>query len=368
MTWNKELNSNITTAEEIGQILKLSEEEIKQMGKILELYPMSITPYYLSLIDFNDPNDPIRKMCIPSIQETQLCGTFDTSGEKSNTVMEGLQHKYASTAMILSTNQCAMYCRHCFRKRLVGLSDEEVASHFDEVMHYVREHKEIHNALISGGDSFLNSNETIEKYLKALTEMEHIDFIRFGTRVPVVFPQRITEDEELLSILNKYNQKRQINIVTHFNHPREFTPQSIEAIKKIRNLGIAVRNQTVLLKGVNDNPEVLADLLRKMTQCGVTPYYIFQCRPVTGVKNQFQVPLHQGIDIVEAAKAMQNGHGKCFKFALSHESGKIEIVGKLENGDMIFKYHQAKHTEYLGHVFIEKVAPNQCWLEDIYLK
>ena len=355
--------TNITTASELAARMHLTPDQQKQMEAVLEQFPMSITPYYLSLVNFNNPKDPILKMCVPSPDEMDIGGSFDTSGEKNNTVMVGLQHKYAATAMILSTDQCAMYCRHCFRKRLVGgISDQEIASHFDEMMEYIGSHEEINNALVSGGDAFMNPNEVIEKYLKALCAVEHLDFIRFGTRIPVVYPMRISEDEELLSILKKYNQVKQINLVTHFNHPRELTEEALKAIRSIRNLGIAVRNQTVLLKGVNDNSQVLGELLKGLTNAGITPYYIFQCRPVTGVKSQFQVPLWEGYDIVEKAKAMQSGHGKCFKYVLSHEKGKIEILGYLDD-KMLFKFHQAKKPEDLGRIFLKELEPGQAWLE-----
>ena len=216
--------------------------------------------------------------------------------------------------MILSTNQCAMYCRHCFRKRLVGLSDEEIAKHFEEMAQYIKEHKEISNVLISGGDSLVNSNTKIEYLLKLFTSIDNLDFIRFGTRIPVVMPQRISEDLQLLEILKKYSKKKQIYIVTQFNHPNEVTEESKKAIKMLQKIGIVVKNQTVLLKGVNDDSHVLGSLLKKLTSIGVVPYYIFQCRPVKGVKGQFQVPFERGYEIIEGAKAMQNGQGKCFKY------------------------------------------------------
>ena len=358
----KLLKENVTNVQDLKQYLNLTKDEEVRMGVILERYPMSITPYYLSLIDFNDPDDPIKKMCIPSIEETDLSGSFDTSGEKDNTVITGVQHKYKQTVIVLSTNNCAMYCRHCFRKRLVGLSDEEIATHFDEMIEYIKNHKEISNVLISGGDALLNSNTKIEKYLSKLCEIDHLDLIRFGTRVPVVYPERITRDNSLKEILKKYGEKKQIYIVTQFNHPREVTKESTEAIKYLREANVVIKNQTVLLKGVNDNSETLGELLKKITTIGIVPYYVFQCRPVTGVKNQFQVPLKRGIDIVEGAKNLQNGQGKCFKYCMSTTRGKIEIIGKTDNNKVIFKYHQAKYEEDKGRIFIKDIDENQTWI------
>lgn len=356
-------DKNYTKASQLKELLGLSGEEEKQMQEILDMYPMSITPHYLSLIDFEDPHDPIRRMCIPSLTETDLSGDFDTSGEADNTVVTGMQHKYRETALILSTNRCAMYCRHCFRKRLVGLSDDEIADNFEDMMNYISDHKEISNVLVSGGDSLLLSNEMIEKYLKALTSMEHLDLIRFGTRVPVVYPERILNDAKLQEIFDKYAEKKQIYIVSQFNHPRELTPESKEVIRVFKKMGIVVKNQTVLLKGVNDDPAVLGQLLKDMTAAGIVPYYIFQCRPVRGVKNQFQVPLERGAQIVDEAKNMQNGQGKCIRYCMSTPRGKIEVLGKLPDGEMLFKFNQAKDRMDAAKIFTMKLEEDQCWID-----
>ena len=364
MSWKQDLQNNMTSAAEVSRLLKLDEEDSAQMARILEQFPMSVPRYYLSLINWEDENDPIRKMCIPSVRETDLSGSFDTSGEASNTVVVGMQHKYHATALILSTNRCAMYCRHCFRKRLVGLSDAEIASHLDEMMDYIRAHTEISNVLISGGDAFLNENDVIEDYLSRLCEIEHLDMIRFGTRVPVTFPQRVTNDPDLIALLKKYNAKKQIFVITHFNHPNEITPESIAAVKALLECGIVIRNQTVLLKGVNDDAHVLGTLLRRLIAIGVIPYYVFQCRPVTGVKNQFSVPFLRGIQIVEDAKAMQNGQGKSLRYALSHPTGKIEVLGTVGGSKMLFKYHQAKYDRDAGRLFAMNLDEDQTWLGD----
>lgn len=345
-------------------MLGLNEADSAQMARILAQFPMSVPRYYLSLINWDDENDPIRKMCIPSVRETDLSGSFDTSGEASNTVVVGMQHKYHATALILSTNRCAMYCRHCFRKRLVGLSDAEIASHLDEMIAYIKEHKEISNVLISGGDAFLNDNEVIEEYLSRLCEIDHLDMIRFGTRVPVSFPQRVTSDPDLIALLKKYNEKKQLFVITHFNHPNEITPESTAAVHAILSAGIPIRNQTVLLHGVNDDSEVLGTLLRRLIRIGVIPYYVFQCRPVSGVKNQFSVPFLRGIQVVEGAKRMQNGQGKSLRYALSHPTGKIEILGTAGGNRMLFKYHQAKYDKDAGRMFTMDLDENQTWLGD----
>ncbi|HAN21654.1 MAG TPA: KamA family radical SAM protein [Clostridiales bacterium] len=364
MNWKRELEDNVTTAKELQDYFhwNLPKDDEKKLKEIIKRYPMSVSKYYLSLINPHIENDEIKKLCIPSIEETDLSGSFDTSGEKNNTVVVGLQHKYKQTALILSTNKCAAYCRHCFRKRLVGVNDEEINKHFGDIITYIKEHKEINNVLITGGDAFVNSNRIIEDYLKELNEIEHIKLIRFGTRVPVVLPTRIYNDKELLNILEMYSKKKTIYVVTQFNHPREITEESKRAVNCLTNLGITVKNQTVLLKGVNNNPVTMAKLINKIIEIGVIPYYIFQCRPVVGVKNQFQVPLKEGYRIITETRKLLSGQGKCFRYVLSNEKGKIEVIGDLNKDNLIFKYHQAKSDEDEEKVFTLDIDDNQCWI------
>ena len=347
---------------QVKDYLGLRGDEAEVMNKITEQYPMLTNDYYLSLIDPADPEDPIRKLSIPSAWEIEEGGDEDTSGEGDNTVVPGMQHKYRQTALILSSNACYMYCRHCFRKRMVGITDEETAKRLELMTAYVQDHPEINNLLITGGDSLANSNAIIRQYLDHFADMPQLDLIRFGTRVPVVYPQRIYEDAELLDMLREYGQKKQIYIITQFNHPREVTPEAVKAVKALMNCGLLIKNQTVLLRGINDSAEVLSQLLHKLTACGVVPYYVFQCRPVRGVLNHFQVPLAEGYKIVDDAKALQNGQGKCIRYAMSHYTGKIEILGELANGEFLFKYHQAKNAEDENRIFTQKLTEGQAWL------
>lgn len=362
--WKKQVGEGICSIADIKEKFQFCEEEAEALERIVSRYPMRITPYYLGLVDPKDRNDPIRKMCVPEAAEFLKGGSEDTSGEADNTVMQGMQHKYRQTVLILSTNQCAMYCRHCFRKRMVGYSGEEVAQQIPEMEEYVRSHTEINNVLISGGDAFLNSNEIIRRYLEHFSGIPTLDFIRFGTRVPVVFPQRIFEDEELLDLLRTYSKKKQLMIVTQFNHPRELTPEAGRAVRCLLESGCIIRNQTVFLKGVNDDAEILAELMNRLTGHGIIPYYVFQCRPVVGVKNQFQVPIMKGAEIISRARSKMNGQAKSFRYALSHPTGKIEIIGLDGSGEMIFKYHQAKEEKNQSRVFTQKLEEQQCWLDE----
>lgn len=363
--WKELLSGGFRNGSDLKEALRLSDQEVEQINTIHRLYPVYINEYYLSLIDPDDPNDPIRKMSVPSGWELSEGGSADTSGEAGNTVLPGMQHKYDETVLILSTSQCAMYCRHCFRKRLVGLSDDEIATHLGEMADYIKAHPEISNVLISGGDAFLNSNERIREYLDTFIDLQQLDLIRFGTRTPVVLPQRITTDPELQEILSEYSLRKQIYVVTQFNHPKEVTEEAVEAVKILMKLGIVVKNQTVLLNGINDTPEVLSELLKKLTACGVVPYYIFQCRPVRGVLHNFQVPLKRGARVVEEARKTQNGQGKCVRYAMSHPMGKIEILGEMGDGGMLFKFHQGKNSDHIGKIFTQDIAEDQSWLDTV---
>ena len=362
--FKEELEKSISSVKQLKRYVDLSPDEAKILEKIIKVHPMRISPYYMSLIDWNNPDDPIRKMAVPSVEELSLEGIYDTSGETENTVVPGLQHKYTETALILATNQCAMYCRHCFRKRLVGLPNEEILERFEDAAAYVAEHQEINNVLISGGDPLVLESEVIKRFLEVLDKIKHVRFIRIGSRVPVTLPSRFS-DSKLLGILRKYSKSdKRLHVVTHFNHPREITPQSIGAVNNLLEAGVLVSNQTVLLAGVNDNPDTIATLMNNLVSVGVVPYYLFQCRSVRRVKHQFQVPLCKGSKIVEKAKASCNGLSKRFKYIMSHVTGKLEILGIMD-GEIYFKFHEAKNRENLGVMFKCQVDEDAGWLDDL---
>ncbi len=363
MDWLKIIQNNVTDAEEVRDILDLSQEEYDHLQNETEMFPMSVTKYYLSLIDPDDPEDPIRKMAIPAGRAVILDGKLDTSGEYHNTKIRGLQHKYEQTALILTTSECAMYCRHCFRRRIVGTENDESTGDVNSAVAYIKDHPEISNVLLSGGDAFMMSTEKIEEWLEKLCTLDQLDFIRFGSRTPVTFPQRILKDEKLCEVIDKYSHKKQIYVITHFNHPRELTDESRTAVRMLKKANAVIKNQTVLLKGVNDDPKVMGELLKGLTEMGMTPHYIFQCRPVKGVKSIFQVPLEDGIEIVQKANAMQNGLGKTADYTMSHVTGKIRILGKQSDGKVVLQYKQAKDPSNIGKMFTGHLGDRK-WLPD----
>jgi KamA family protein len=366
MPWNAELKKNICTVEQLEEYLRLSPRERRQLKTVISRHPMTITRYYMSLVQRNDPEDPIARMIIPSEEELRLAGSYDPSGEIKNTVLPGLQHKYRETALILATNRCAGYCRYCFRKRLVGLRTDEIIGRVDSAVRYLEQHTEVNNVLISGGDSFVLPTKVIRKYLERLSPIRHLKYIRFGTRTPAMFPDRILKDDELLSALSRYSLKdRRIYVSCQFNHPRELTDMAVKAIGRLLKSGVIMNNQTVLLKGVNDDPTVLAELQTRLVSVGVNPYYVFQCRPVKRVKHRFQLPLRVGFEVVEEAKRQLDGHSKRFRYVMSHKTGKVEIVG-VAGSKIQLKYHQAKNPRNTGKLFQRRLDSTAAWLDELH--
>lgn len=365
MDWEEELQQSICNIEQLRDYVRLSRGQERRVREVIQRHPMMITRYYASLIDWTDPSDPLMKIALPDTGERDLSGSYDTSGEILNTKLQGLQHKYRETALILATNKCPLYCRYCFRKRLVGLPTKEVLQRFDDAARYIEQHSEIRNVLISGGDPLMLRTATLEKFLNRLLKINHLAFVRIGTRSPVTFPDRILKDSSLVELIRHHSSRwKRLYIVTQFNHPNEITEQSVAAIDKIKGAGAATINQTVLLRGVNDDPHTLAGLLRTLTQIGVSPYYVFQCRPVKRVKKRFQIPLEEGYRIIEDARSMLEGPSKMFRYVMSHRNGKIEILG-IKDGEVYFKYHQARDPRNAGRFFRRKLAPGACWLDDL---
>ncbi|BBB32536.1 conserved hypothetical protein [Thermotomaculum hydrothermale] len=357
------LGKKVNHITSISKIQKLSEEEIKKIEKITEVFGFRATDYYLSLINWDNPNDPIKRLIIPIEEELEKWGAKDPSYEKSYTVAPGLQHKYRETALFLIGPTCFGYCRFCFRKRLFMDDDNEILIDIEPAIQYIKEHKEIQNVLLTGGDPLTLSTNKLSSILNELAEIDHLINIRIGTKAPAFYPHRISNDPELLDLFKLTNKKgKRIHIVAQFDHGNEITPQAKKAINKMMETGCVMLTQMPLLKGINDSPEALSELWNKAINAGLTPYYLFQCRPTTGNK-PYAVPIEEGYKIFEQAKMNCSGLAKRIKFVMSHATGKIEIVGLTEK-HVIMKYHQAANPENIGKIMIFNRNPEAYWLDD----
>jgi KamA family protein len=338
---------------------------------VVDNHPMNIPRYYLSLIDEkNFQNDPIKKLALPDEDELVIAGsmgetTTDPYGDDKHNKGNGILHKYPYSALIVATDYCAMYCRHCFRKAIVGLPNDKTVENFKNAAKYIKEHKEITNVIISGGDPLIISTKRLIAMLEELKDIEHINYVRIGTRTPVVYPMRFF-DEELLNYFKEFNKVKTLYIPTHFNHINEITPIATKAILKIREAGVTVNNQAVLLKGVNDSVEDIENLMNGLVKIGINPYYLYQCMPVSRVRNHFQVPLKDGIDIVDEAKTRLDGYAKRFKFIMGHDIGKIEIIGRMD--DKLILKHIHSRPEFpndASKCMIMKLDDKAGWLDDM---
>lgn len=368
--WWMELKNNINSVEKLKYYIDLDTKEEKKLKEVVNKHPMNIPRYYLSLIDENNPEDPIKKLAFPSEEELTISGamgetTKDPYGDDKHNKGNGILHKYPYSALIVATDYCSMYCRHCFRKAIVGLPNDKTVDNFKKALEYIKEHKEITNVIISGGDPMLIDTPKLKKMLDGLKDIEHVNFVRIGTRTPVVYPMRFFDDS-LMDYLKEFNKEKTLYIPTHFNHINEITPTAKKAILRIREAGITVNNQAVLLKGVNDSVEDIENLMNGLTSIGVNPYYLYQCMPVSRVRNHFQVPLKDGIDMVDEAKTKLDGYAKRFKFIMGHDIGKIEIIGRTEDKLVLKHIHsRPEKPKEASSMKVMKLTDTAGWFDDM---
>jgi len=298
--WHWQVRHSIQSLETLKELLGISldKEDEAKMALTLDKFPMSITPYYLSLINTDDfANDPVFKQAVPQAHELVMNpgDMQDPLAEDEDSPAPHLTHRYPDRVLLHASNLCSMYCRHCTRKRKVG--DQGCIPGFEELqpaLEYIRQHKEVRDVLISGGDPLMLSDEALDRLLAAVSSIEHVEMIRIGTRMPVVLPYRITD--KLVEIFKKY---RPLYINTHFNHPREMTRSSMDALERLADAGVVLGNQSVLLAGVNDCPRILKKLNHKLLQNRVRPYYLYQCDLSEGLSH-FRTPVGKGIEIMES--------------------------------------------------------------------
>jgi len=347
----------------LEQIPQLSAIERKQLERVNELFIFRSNEYYQSLIDWNDPDDPIRRIVVPDTQELSGWGELDASNEEKFTKVKGLEHKYTSTALLLVNEVCAAYCRFCFRKRLFMDENEEVTKDISEGLEYIREHPEITNVLLTGGDPMIMSTSKLAPIIQQIREIDHVKIIRIGTKIPAFNPYRILNDPSLHEMIRTYStDEKKIYIMAHFNHPKELTAVAVKGLNKLMQSGAIVVNQTPLIKGVNDDPDILAELFNRLSFIGVPPYYVFLCRPTLG-NEPFAVPVEKGYKIFEKARSKCSGLAKRSRLVMSHETGKVEVVG-MSDGQVFFKYNRSVDIENDGKFLIFDSNPDAYWFDD----
>ena len=321
--WRWQLSHRVNDLAEIEQVLELTDDERDGLSAP-DKFRVDITPYFISLIDPKDPNDPIRRQVIPSGREHQAFTAMmeDSLAEDRHSPVPGLVHRYPDRVLMLVTTQCASYCRYCTRSRIVGDPTQNFNRRDHEAqLEYLRRTPQVRDVLISGGDGLTLAPKLFESILRGLREIPHIEIIRIGSRVPVFLPQRI--DDELCEMLEKYHP---LWINLHFNHPNEITPEVSRAVDKLTKAGLPVGNQSVLLAGVNDCVHIQRALVHRLVANRIRPYYLYQCDLVEG-SGHFRTPVGKGLEIMEGLRGHTSGYAvPTFVIDAPGGGGKIPVM------------------------------------------
>lgn len=302
--WRWQLRNSITTIEDLRKIIRLSEKEIMALNNLKGRLPLRITPYFASLIHNTRPSNPLRRIVVPVVEELLQMPEEKTDPlhEQLSSPVKGIVHRYPDRVLFTVTQVCSAYCRYCTRSHSVGKLDKLGKNDFEKAFEYIRNHTEVRDVLISGGDPLTMSDEMLDYILRSIREISHVEIIRIGTRVPVVLPQRITN--KLINILKKYHP---LFISLHFSHPDEITKESAEACTKLADGGFPLGSQTVLLKGINDDVKVMKELFHKLLMIRVRPYYLYQCDLIPG-SSHFRTSVKKGLEIIKGLRGFTSGY------------------------------------------------------------
>ena len=348
----------------LDQIEQLSAEERDRLAPVTDRYVFRANDYYLGLIDWDDPADPIRQLIIPREEELTEWGKLDASNEESVTVARGVQHKYTDTVLLLCNEVCGAYCRYCFRKRLFMDENDEATNDVSAGLQYIAEHPEVTNVLLTGGDPLLMSTRRLVEIFDALRAIPHVQIIRLGSKMPAFDPYRVLRDPELQAAFRKYSTPTQrIYLMAHFDHPRELTDLAVEGIDTCIRNGVICVNQCPLIRGINDDPRVLGEMYGKLSYIGCPPYYLFQGRPTAG-NEPYEIPIVQGWSIFQQALTRGSGLARRARYCMSHETGKVEVLG-IDDEHVYLRYHQAKFPGDLGRFFVRRRNDEAYWLDQL---
>lgn len=346
------------------RITQLSEAERSKLKEVSKRYVFRANDYYLSLIDWDNPNDPIRQLVIPNERELEEWGALDASNEISVTPVPGAQHKYGTTVLLLVNEVCGAYCRYCFRKRLFMNDNDEVSFDITPGLEYIKEHPEVDNVLLTGGDPMILQTPKLEVIFESLRAIDHVKIIRIGTKMPAFNPYRFINDPELIELLKKHSDRdRKIYFMCHFDHPVELTDECREGIRLIQSAGVICVNQNPIIRGISDDPETMSTLWNELSYIGVPQYYIFQGRPTAG-NEPYEVPIVESYFKIEEAKKKCSGLAKRLKYVMSHESGKVEIMA-VDDSRIYLKYHRSKYSRDEQRVVVCQRDDDAYWLDQL---
>jgi lysine 2,3-aminomutase len=349
---------------DLSKIDQIPAADRELLAKVAEKYVFRANDYYLQLIDWSDPNDPIRAIVIPRREELNDWGELDASHEKAYTVARGVQHKYPDTVLLLCNEVCGAYCRYCFRKRLFMDDNDEVSNDVSEGIAYIAAHPEVTNVLLTGGDPLLMSTRRLIEIFSELRAIPHVRIIRIGSKMPAFAPGRVLNDLELQAALRQYSTPdRRIYLMCHFDHPRELTEAAIEGIDCLLSNHVVCTNQCPIVKGVNDAAAVLAELFEKLSFIGCPQYYLFQGRPTQG-NEPYEVPLVRGWQIYSQALQRGSGLARRPRFVMSHATGKIEILA-VDERHIYLRYHSATEPANSGRFSVYRRDDQAYWLDHL---
>ncbi|HXD34588.1 MAG TPA: KamA family radical SAM protein [Pyrinomonadaceae bacterium] len=350
---------------QLTHVTELGSTEQEELRLVTDKFALRSNEYYQQLIDWTNPDDPIRRLIIPALEELDEWGRLDASDERRFTVVPGLEHKYADTALLLVNDVCGGYCRFCFRKRLFMNDNQETVRDITQGLEYIRGHQEITDVLLTGGDPLMMSAAKLESIISRLRDITSVKVIRIGTKMPAFNPARIIDDEQLLEMIGRYSMPlKRIYIMGHFNHPRELTKAARKSLQLLFKAGAVVVNQTPLIRGVNSDPVTLSDLFNELSHLGVPSYYVFQCRPTIGNRT-YAVPIEEAFAIFVKAQSRCSGLASSARFVMSHESGKVEVTGLTEQ-HIFMRYHRAANPQTHGRCLVFNRKPTAHWLDDYY--
>ncbi|MEK6237726.1 MAG: KamA family radical SAM protein [Planctomycetales bacterium] len=356
--------TRVKYARSVDDVPNIPEEDREILRKVSETYVFRANDYYLNLIDWDDPHDPIKQLIIPRKEELNDWGRLDASNEQAVTVAQGVQHKYTDTVLLLCNEVCGAYCRYCFRKRLFMDDNDETTNDVSEGVRYIAEHPEITNVLLTGGDPLLMSTRRLVEIFEQLRAIPHVRIIRIGSKMPAFNPWRVINDEALQEAFRTYSTpEKRIYLMAHFDHPRELTEPAVEGIDCCIRNGVVCVNQCPLIKGVNDDPSVLAEMYERLSFIGCPPYYLFQGRPTAG-NEPYETPIVRGWEIYSEALRHGSGLARRARFCMSHESGKVEILA-VDDRFIYTRYHQAKDPANFGRFMIFHRDDEAYWLDQL---